>query len=143
MTKKADKVVVNKSESKLYVMKKGKPLKTYNVAFGTDPVGHKEREGDGRTPEGEYLLDFKNSKSKFYKSIRVSYPNAYDIAKATALGFNPGGDIMIHGQPNGKEASTKARQRFNWTQGCIAVTNKEMDEIWHLIDVGTPIEILS
>lgn len=143
MTHKADKILVNKSEAKLYVMKKGKPLKAYKVAFGSNPVGHKEREGDGRTPEGAYLLDFKNTNSKFYKSIRVSYPNAYDIAKAEALGLKPGGDIMIHGQPNGLAASASIRQRTNWTQGCIALTDSEMDEIWRLIDVGTPIEITS
>lgn len=143
-TRKADKVVVNKAESKLYVMKQGKPLKVYNVAFGSNPVGHKEQEGDGRTPEGQYHLDFKNPKSKFYKSIRVSYPNAYDVASAEARGVKPGGDIMIHGQPNGTaSALAKARQRSNWTEGCIAVTNHEMDHLWRMIDVGTPIEILS
>jgi murein L,D-transpeptidase YafK len=143
VAQKADKVLVNKSESKLYVMKSGKPLKAYKVAFGANPVGHKEKEGDGRTPEGAYLLDFKNTKSKFYKSIRVSYPNASDIAKAEALGLKPGGDIMIHGQPNGLSASASIRQRVNWTQGCIALTDNEMDEIWKLVDIGTPIEIIS
>lgn len=142
-TTKADKVVVDKSQSKLYVMKKGKPLKEYKVAFGSNPVGHKEREGDGKTPEGKYTLDYKNSKSKFYKSIHISYPNAYDIAKANALGVSPGGDIMIHGQRNGYEAFAAIRQKFNWTEGCIALTNKEMEEVWHLVEAGTPIEIRS
>jgi murein L,D-transpeptidase YafK len=136
---KADRVVVNKSQSKLYVMKKGKQVKAYNVAFGPNPVGHKQHEGDGRTPEGRYELDFKNINSKFYKSIRVSYPNAYDIARAEAMGLNPGGDIMIHGQTNGHNGVKK----YNWTEGCIALSNKEMDEVWGLIDVGTPIEIIS
>jgi murein L,D-transpeptidase YafK len=137
---KADLVLVKKSERTLYLMRGGEPLKSFRIALGPRPWGHKQYEGDERTPEGSYLLDFKKADSYYYKAIRISYPNAYDVANARAAGRRPGGNIMIHGFPEKGELPDVA-QTFNWTSGCIAVTNEEMDEIWAAVEVGTPIEI--
>jgi len=134
-----DGVLVVKSERMLYLKSNGEILRRYPVALGPVPWGHKQQEGDERTPEGRYVLDYKNEESRFYKSIRVSYPNLRDRLRAEELGVSPGGNIMIHGQPEGAE---EGAQLFNWTDGCIAVSNEHMDEIWQLVTVGTPIEIL-
>jgi murein L,D-transpeptidase YafK len=136
-----DYVLVNKSEMKMYLLAKGETVKDYSIALGANPKGHKQQEGDERTPEGKYFLDYKKSDSSFYKAIHVSYPNKEDQAKAKERGVNPGGLIMIHGQKNGLGWLSWVSQNFNWTNGCIAVTNTEMEEIWSLIKVGTPIEI--
>jgi murein L,D-transpeptidase YafK len=138
---KADRVLVVKSEYKLYLKKDGKTLKKYDVVFGANPKGHKEKEGDERTPEGHYFLDYKNANSTYYKAIHISYPNEQDKQRAKEKGVNPGGQIMIHGQRNGFGWLAFIMQWFNWTDGCIAVTNKEMDEIWNAVEPGTPIEI--
>ncbi|WP_434951201.1 L,D-transpeptidase family protein [Shewanella sp. HL-SH4] len=138
---KIDLVVVNKSESRMSVMRDGKVLKTYVIAMGDAPQGHKLKEGDQRTPQGRYVLDYKKPDSAFYKSIHISYPNDEDKLRAQALGISPGGMIMIHGQNPRSSMSPEEAQRYNWTNGCIAVTNKEMDELWRMIDAGTPIEI--
>jgi murein L,D-transpeptidase YafK len=138
-----DKVVVHKSANKMYLIKNSKPIKEYDIALGGNPVGHKMQEGDMRTPEGQYMLDYKNNRSKFYKSINISYPNSHDIIKAQLRGVSPGDDIVIHGLPNGMrdEDIIGELQPKNWTQGCIAVKNREMDEIWQLVEIDTPIEI--
>jgi murein L,D-transpeptidase YafK len=138
---KADRVLVIKSKSTLYLKKQGKILKQYHARFGANPRGHKQKKGDERTPEGKYILDYKNQDSRFYKSIHISYPNEADKKRAKKMGVNPGGCIMIHGQKNGLGRVTFMTQRFNWTDGCIAVSNHAMDEIWLAVDVGTPIEI--
>lgn len=138
---KADMVVVDKSESRLYLKRSGQIIKQYHVVFGPDPEGHKQQEGDGRTPEGRYVLDYKNADSDFYKSIHISYPNRADRLRAARSGVDPGGEIMIHGQKNGAGWLASISKYFNWTQGCIAVSNKAMDEIWQAVDAGTPIEI--
>ena len=138
---KADSVLVIKSESKFYLMKNGKEFKKYRVSFGANPKGHKLQEGDERTPEGKYVLDYKNANSAFYKSIHISYPNKQDRKKAKEIGVNPGGAIMIHGQKNGLGWLFFISKFFNWTDGCIALSNKDMDEVWDAVDVGTPIEI--
>ena len=138
---KADMVLVKKSEAKIYLMRKGQIIKEYHAAFGANPKGHKQQKGDERTPEGKYILDYKKSDSSFYKSIHISYPNEQDMIKAKEAGVDPGGFIMIHGQKNGLGFFALLTQRFNWTDGCIAVKNNEMDEIWQAVDVGTPIEI--
>ena len=138
---KADSVLVIKSQSKLFLIKNDKNIKEYHVVFGANPKGHKQQEGDERTPEGEYVLDFKNNNSSFYKSIHISYPNNEDKKRANKNKVNPGGAIMIHGQKNGFEWLSWISQSFNWTNGCIAVTNTEMDEIWQMVDVETPIII--
>ena len=140
---KADFVLVNKSERKLYLLQKGMPFKEYVVSLGPQPRGHKRQEGDERTPEGRYILDFKKENSDFYKSIHISYPNQFDQEQARGAGVSPGGSIMIHGFPGGvMEYPAAVIQKINWTDGCIAVTNEEMDEIWNAVDIGTPIEIL-
>ena len=125
----------------MYLIKDNDIYKKYHVSFGGNPKGHKEQEGDQRTPEGQYILDYKKSDSAFYKAIHISYPNKTDIKNAQKKGVNPGGQIMIHGQKNGLGWLSLLTQRFNWTAGCIAVTNKEMEEIWNLVEVNTPILI--
>ena len=137
----ADRVVVNKSEKKLLLFKDGVKIREYAVALGPRPRGHKFQAGDERTPEGSYILDFKNPNSDFYKSIRISYPNLRDRERAEAAGVDPGGMIMIHGTPNTAQLPASLIQFFNWTDGCIAVTNQEMDEIWLAVQTGTPIDI--
>jgi murein L,D-transpeptidase YafK len=138
---KADMVLVIKSESRLYLKKNGQVFNRCHVAFGANPEGHKQQQGDERTPEGRYFLDYKKSDSAFYKSIHISYPNEADKKRATETGVNPGGFIMIHGQKNGLGWLSWITQRFNWTDGCIAVTNSAMDDIWDAVTVGTPIVI--
>jgi murein L,D-transpeptidase YafK len=138
---KADSVLVKKHEKRLYLMKNKKPFKIYRVAFGANSKGPKRMEGDERTPEGKYILDYKNPDSDFYKSIHISYPNDQDSKRAREMGIVPGGDIMIHGQKNGSKNFSRIQRYVNWTDGCIAVTNAEMDEIWASVDVGTPITI--
>jgi murein L,D-transpeptidase YafK len=119
----------------------GKVLKTYKVALGKHPVGPKTREGDMRTPEGLYRIDGRNAHSQFHKSLHISYPNARDRERAQKLGVKPGGDIMIHGLPNGQGSVGKAHLQSDWTWGCIAVTDEEIEEIWRLVPDGTVIEI--
>jgi murein L,D-transpeptidase YafK len=141
----ADKVIVKKSQRKLELHSNGRVIREYRVALGGSPDGHKFSEGDQRTPIGEYLLDWRNPKSAFYKSIHISYPNERDKLVSRALGYaNPGGAIMIHGLPNYVQSETMRRQYLgrDWTAGCIAVQNHEMDEIWQLVRDGTPINIL-
>ena len=137
----ADSVLVDKSDEKLYLLKDGAVIAEYSVAFGANPKGHKQQEGDERTPEGHYMLDFKKSDSAFYKAIHISYPNSADRQTAAERGVDPGGAIMIHGQRNWLGWLSVVTQRFNWTDGCIAVTNSEMDEIWSMVAIPTPIEI--
>ena len=136
-----DRVVVYKHERKMVLLSQGKELKTYRVALGGEPVGPKTRHGDHRTPEGSYVLDSRNPNSQFYKAFHISYPNANDVVAAKKLGVSPGGDIMLHGLPKKYAWVGKAHTLHDWTDGCIAVTNEEMDEIWKLVSVGTPIEI--
>jgi len=137
----ADQVVVFKKDRKLNLMAKGKTLRTYKVALGASPVGQKQQQGDHKTPEGKYVLDRRNAKSQFYKSIHISYPNDQDRKLAQKLHLSPGGDIMIHGLPNGYGWVGADHRIRDWTDGCIAVTNAEIDEIWELVPDGTPIEI--
>ncbi len=142
-TLRADRVVVDKSERRLRLLYRGKVVREYPIALGDAPIGHKVREGDERTPEGHYVLDWRNPHSRFYKSIHVSYPNAQDRARARALGVNPGGMIMIHGKPNyiSSKRVLAEYDRRDWTDGCIAVNNEQMDEIWNAVRDGTPIDI--
>ncbi|HTR26304.1 MAG TPA: L,D-transpeptidase family protein [Terriglobales bacterium] len=136
-----DRVVVYKSQRKLVLLAHGKELKTYRVALGGQPIGAKTRQGDHRTPEGSYVLDARNPNSQYYKSFHISYPNANDRAQARKLGVSPGGDIMLHGLPKAYAWVGKERTLHDWTDGCVAVTNQEMDELWNLIRIGTPIDI--
>ena len=137
---KADLVVVDKSERTLWVFQDGKAIRTYRgLQFGDAPQGHKRFQGDEKTPEGRYTLDHANPQSSYYLSLHVSYPNAQDRAYARARGRSPGGDIFIHGQPNA--LSFDDRVEGDWTDGCIALSNREIAEIWSLVPDGTPIEI--
>jgi murein L,D-transpeptidase YafK len=135
----ADHVLVLKEKRKLLLLNGEKVLKTYSISLGGNPVGPKTMEGDRKTPEGKYILDWHNAQSDFYKSIHISYPNQADIARAAKLGVPPGEDLFIHGQPNDYQGPGK--QQGDWTDGCIAVSNAEMNEIWRAIPDGTPIEI--
>lgn len=134
-------VLVNKSERRMQIMDGETVVKTYSIALGGSPEGHKQKEGDERTPEGNYVLDWRNPGSGYHRSIHVSYPNEADKARAASAGEDPGGMIMIHGQRNYFGWFSPLTQWFDWTNGCIAVTNAEMDEIWDLVKNGTPIEI--
>ncbi|MGA2354262.1 MAG: L,D-transpeptidase family protein [Terriglobales bacterium] len=136
-----DRLVVYKRERKLVLLSQGKEVRSYKVALGSEPVGPKSRQGDHRTPEGVYVLDSRNPNSRFYKAFHISYPNARDTAAARKLGVSPGGDIMLHGLPKEYAWLGKAHTLHDWTDGCVAVTDEEMDEIWKLVRVGTPIEI--
>ncbi len=138
---KADKVVVFKSKRLLMLMRQSEILKTYKVALGGQPSGHKIRVGDKRTPEGTYVLDSRKPDSKFHLAIHISYPNESDIMNAHKLGVSPGGDIMIHGLPDKLARLGKLHRLSDWTNGCIAVSNSEIEEIWQLVPDGTPIEI--
>ncbi|TJV03247.1 MAG: hypothetical protein E5Y02_21415 [Mesorhizobium sp.] len=138
---KVDLVRVHKAERRLELIGDGKVVRNYGIALGGDPVGHKHQEGDQRTPEGRYILDWRNPNSIAYKSIHVSYPDADDLAAAKARNVDAGGMIMIHGQPNGFGWWGWLLQLVDWTDGCIAVTDSDMDEIWAVVADGTPIEI--
>lgn len=138
---KADQILVLKSKRTLILLRAGKPIGWYRVALGRNPLGPKTREGDGRTPEGRYVVDWRNEESRFYRSLRISYPSNEDMEKARARGVPPGGNIMIHGLPPSPEFVRALHPVWDWTEGCIAVTNAEMDEIWAAVDEGTPIEI--
>ena len=140
----ADQVVDKKGERRLLLLSGGEPVREYRIALGDAPVGHKVRQGDERTPEGDYVLDWRNPNSRFHKSIHISYPNESDRLYARAMGVDPGGMIMIHGRPNYISSPTVLAEydRRDWTDGCIAVRNEEMDEIWEAVRDGTPIRIL-
>lgn len=134
----ADYVLVDKSERLLVAYRDGRPIRAYRgLQFGDAPTGHKRFEGDERTPEGLYRIDRRNPRSSFHLSLGISYPNAQDRAYAARYGRSPGGDIFIHGQPTGRPG----RMRGDWTDGCIALTNRQIEELWQIVPDGTPIEI--
>ena len=134
-------VRVFKSEHKLQLVAEGKVINEFKVALGGSPIGHKQQEGDSKTPEGVYALDYKKSDTAFHRAIHISYPNSADIASAKARGVNPGGSVMIHGQKNGLGWLSFISQRFDWTKGCIALNNADMDILWASVREGTKIEI--
>jgi len=137
----ADRVVVEKSDRKLHLLQDGKAFRTFDIALGIRPNGDKEYEGDFRTPEGTYVLDVRNPNSEYFLSIHVSYPNRQDVREARAKGVDPGGAIMIHGQPNEPTRSETYYRTQDWTNGCIAVSNSDMIDIWLMTADNTPIEI--
>jgi murein L,D-transpeptidase YafK len=137
----ADSVLVVKSERKLYLLKAGRVLRAFDVALGLVPTGPKQREGDFRTPEGRYVLDARNPNSDYFLSIHVSYPDESDRARARKAGVDPGGAIMIHGLPNEPRYDLKRYESTDWTDGCIAVSNADMIDIWLMTRDATPIEI--
>jgi len=138
----ADRVIVRKAERKLYLMKGDAVLRTFKVALGLSPQGPKLYEGDFRTPEGSYALVERKSDSDFFLAIRISYPNTADARRARSKGHAPGGAIMIHGQPNNPTRSPEYYRRTDWTDGCIAVSNSDMVDIWLMTARNTPIDIL-
>jgi murein L,D-transpeptidase YafK len=138
----AERIVVRKAERRLDLMRRGEVLRSYRIALGLQPVGHKERSGDFRTPEGTYQLTRRNPRSDFFLSIQISYPNGTDARNARTNGWEPGGSIMIHGLPNVLKNDLTYYQTRDWTDGCIAVSNSDMVEIWLLTNDNTPIEIL-
>ena len=137
----ADRIVVDKSDRTLTLYRRGQALKTYAVTFGRQPSGRKEREGDDRTPEGQYVIDSRNVHSKYHIALHVSYPNAEDVRRARAAGVSPGGAIMIHGLRDDLRWLGRLHRFVNWTHGCIAVTDEEIEEIARAVPNGTPITI--
>ncbi len=137
----ADKILVEKSKRTLSLYSKNQLIKKYSIALGPNPEGHKTQEGDGKTPEGNYIIDSRNPNSAFHLSLHISYPNEQDLEQAKIKGVSPGGQIMIHGLPNGLGWIGFIQKFKDWTQGCIAVTNSQIEEIWKMVPDGTPIEI--
>lgn len=138
---KVDRIVVLKSERKMQLFSGSTVVREYRVALGFQPVGAKEMEGDGKTPEGLYSIDYRNPKSQFHLSLHVSYPNPEQVSRAKKQGISPGGMIMIHGLRNGTGFLGRFHWLVDWTTGCIAVTNEEIEEIWRVVPDRTPIEI--
>jgi murein L,D-transpeptidase YafK len=138
---KADRIIVHKKARTMELMHAGQMLKTYKIALGGESVGPKTRQGDHRTPEGVYVIDSRNAQSKFHRSLHISYPGASDRERARKLGVPPGGDVFIHGLPNGYGWIGAGHRARDWTDGCIAVTDQEIEEIWSLVANGTPVEI--
>jgi murein L,D-transpeptidase YafK len=140
-TTSVDRIVIEKSKRTLTLMSGSKALKTYKVALGGQPIGAKDRQGDHKTPEGIYAVDAKKANSQFYKALHISYPNQTDREHARKLGVSPGGDVEIHGL-GAKWGWIGAKHRLtDWTDGCVDITNEEIDEIYSQIKVGTPVEI--
>ncbi len=137
----ADKILIIKSAHTMTLLSGEKVLKTYKVALGTTPVGPKRMEGDHKTPEGNYIIDAKNPQSIFHLSLHISYPSAADRQRAAKLGAPPGGAIMIHGLAKQFAYLGALHRQADWTDGCVAVTNVEIEEIWKLVSVGTRVEI--
>lgn len=139
LTGQVDLVVIEKAARRMQLFQDGEPVRTYQIALGFTPEGDKTRQGDGKTPEGEFTIDRRNSESAFHLSVGLDYPRTEDIRQAAAGGYSPGGDIFIHGQPNALPEGLKIEG--DWTAGCIAVTNAEMREIWAVTPIGTKVEI--
>jgi len=137
----ADRILVLKKDHKLILYREGQVLKEYRVALGGSPIGPKTRQGDHKTPEGHYLIDGRNPHSKFHLALHISYPTPAQVTAAHKAGFAPGGDVFIHGLPNGYGHIGAAHRRVDWTDGCIAVTNEEIEEIWRLVPNGAAVEI--
>ena len=138
---KAQKVLVIKSKRRLYLLRNGRIYQEFPIALGGNPIGAKRELNDQKTPEGHYILDSKNIYSHFYRSIHISYPTSVQKHRAREKGVSAGGDIMIHGSPNGWEWIPYIWNHFDWTSGCIALSNSDMRELWNAVNIGTPIEI--
>ena len=139
-SQRADRVLIEKAERRLTLWRRGRVIGTYRIALGFAPDGDKRQEGDGRTPEGRYRVDRRNDRSQFYLSLGIDYPRADQRATARAEGRDPGGDIFIHGQPH-RQKGVPALP-YDWTAGCAAVSNSEIEEIWQRVAIGTPVEIV-
>jgi len=139
--KAVNKVVVYKAKRQMQLLSGDEVIKTYSISLGDNPIGHKVEEGDERTPEGDYVIDYRNPQSHYHLSFHISYPNEKDKENARKLGVSPGGSIMIHGSPNKFQWSEAVLKNVDWTDGCIAITNKEIDEFGKLVKNGTPISL--
>jgi murein L,D-transpeptidase YafK len=139
----ADRIIVHKKDRTLQLLRGDIVLRAYKIALGGEPIGPKTCQGDHHTPEGKYTIDGRNAGSNFHRSLHVTYPNPEDRKRATAAHCSPGGDIMIHGLPNGYGFIGASHRLKDWTDGCIAVTDEEIEEIWKLVPDGTPVEIRS
>ncbi len=137
----ADRLEIDKSARRLVVFADGRAVKTYRISLGRVAKGAKEREGDGRTPEGHYVIDYRKANSDYHKALHISYPASGDRQRAKDLGVSPGGAIMIHGLPNGFGWIGRFHRIYDWTEGCVAVTDTEIDELWRAVPVGTPVVI--
>ena len=138
----ADHVQIKKAARKLLLIRDGQVYETFSISLGGHPTGPKLCEGDERTPEGRYTIDARNAGSGFHRSLHISYPSPDDVARSRRAGCAPGGAIMIHGIKNGLGWLGRLHRAMDWTDGCVAVTDREMDEIWGSVRVGTPVEIL-
>jgi murein L,D-transpeptidase YafK len=138
---KADSILILKKDHVMELLAGGKVIRTYKVALGRGGLVAKEREGDGRTPEGHYIIDEKNAASHYHKALHISYPSAEDRKRAEKMGVSPGGAVMIHGLPNNVSWLGASHRLYDWTLGCVAVTDAEIDEIWNIVPIGTPVEI--
>jgi murein L,D-transpeptidase YafK len=134
-----DRIVIEKSARRMQLYQGDTVVRTYAIALGFTPLGDKLRQGDGRTPEGEFTINRKNGGSTFHLSLGLDYPQPDDVARAASAGYSPGGDIFIHGQPHGVTEGFKLKG--DWTAGCIAVSNAEIEEIWEVAPIGTKVEI--
>lgn len=137
----ADKILIEKSERRMTLYRRGKPWKMYQIALGRGGLEPKMQEGDQRTPEGHYYIENRNPRSIYHLSLRLNYPSPEDELRAMKAGVRPGSDIMIHGLPNGKGHVGRKHLKKDWTEGCVAVTNQEIEQIWHIVADGTPVEI--
>ena len=138
----SDLILVEKAKRRMKFINQGKTIAVYSIALGSDPVGPKRCQGDGKTPEGRYIIASKNEGSSFHKSMKVSYPNDEDRKLSRDLKCDPGGDIMLHGLPNGRGWLASSHRLIDWTNGCIAITDQEMDELWSHVSAGTKVEIV-
>jgi murein L,D-transpeptidase YafK len=136
-----ERIIVEKGRRKMTVYSKGLSVRTYSISLGSEPTGAKEFEGDMKTPEGEYIIDSKNFNSRFFRNLGISYPNSTDLKNAKNIGRNPGGDIKIHGMQSKYAFIGKFQRLSDWTNGCIALTNVEIEDLFNHVPVGTPITI--
>ena len=139
LTGTVDRIVIEKAARRMQLFQDGKPVRTYQIALGFTPAGDKARQGDGKTPEGEFSIDRRNDESAFHLSLGLNYPRPKDVQRASEAGYSPGGDIFIHGQPNALPEGS--RLKGDWTAGCIALTNAEIREIWAVAPIGTKVEV--
>lgn len=137
-----DRILVDKSDHRLHLVAVGRVFRSYRISLGSHPIGDKVQKGDKKTPEGHYVIDWRNPDSLYYRAFHISYPNAADRAEARRLGVAPGGMIMIHGLPDSAAGNGEGYVGMDWTDGCIALTNAEIDQLWDAVKDGTPVEIV-
>ena len=134
-------LIINKSSRQLLIFLNNGEIKNFSISLGFEPFGTKVKKGDGKTPEGLYYIENKIKESSFYLALQISYPNPWDIRRALSLNKHPGGQIMIHGLPNNAYDKNFHNKQNDWTEGCVAVKNNEMDFLWKIVDIGTPVFI--